>query len=100
MPAGRGRLIRDQPHVDTALLGANQRLDDAGAGCQPIGTDQDFTFSVVDRADCEGSAVLLGGEADRDRRNATDETGTAGKNPPITSERAIRNTLRRLQLYR
>jgi hypothetical protein len=70
-PPARGRLIRDQPNVAAALLGPDQRLDDARPGRQAIGTDQDFMFSIVDRADREGGTVFLGGEADRDRRSGT-----------------------------
>src|SRR5208282_6285080 len=44
------------------------RLDNLGASRQPVGADQYFALRVVYRADREGSAVFLGGKADRDSR--------------------------------
>src|SRR5205085_11531445 len=54
--------------VDTALLGADQRFDDAGAGDHAIGANQNFALCVVDRAHSESRAVVLGCKADRDGR--------------------------------
>jgi hypothetical protein len=59
--------VRNQPNIDAPLLGPNQRLDDAGPGCEAVSTDQNFMLGVVDGADREGGTVLLGREARRER---------------------------------
>jgi hypothetical protein len=54
------------PDINPAFLRADQRLYDPRASRQPIGADQDFALSVVDRADRKRCAVLLGSEANSD----------------------------------
>jgi hypothetical protein len=61
-----GRLVSDQLDINTADLGADQRLDDPGAGCQAVGADQDLAPGVVDGADRKRCAIFLRGKANRD----------------------------------
>lgn len=61
-------LNRDQPTANAALLGADQRLDDAGASRQPVGDDQDLPLGAVNRAGRGCCAVFLWGKANGDGR--------------------------------
>ena len=61
-----GAVLSAMVSINPAFLGADQRLNDAGAGRQPVGADQDLALSVVDRADCERRAVFFGSKATRD----------------------------------
>ena len=60
--ARRG-LVGNQPNVDAALLGVDQRLDDAGPVGQAIGADKDLMLGVADRSIGKGGTIFLGREA-------------------------------------
>jgi len=47
-------LSGDQPHVDAVPFGVEERIHDAGIGCQAVRVGQNFALGVVDRAngDC------------------------------------------------
>ena len=91
------RLVGDQANIDAALLGTDQRLDDARAGGEPIGADQDLTLGIVDRPVGKAAQSSSGEKQTAIAAPAaTDEAGNTGERLARARERerAAANTHR------
>jgi|SRR6516165_7709375 len=59
--------VGDQLDINTPLLGPDEAFDDPGPNGQGVRIHEHLALGAVDRIDCKGGAVFLGGKANRDR---------------------------------
>jgi hypothetical protein len=94
-PTARCALVGNQPDIDPALFGPDQRLNDARPGGEAIGANEDLVLGMsigrIAKAAQSSSGAKQTATAASD---VTEGAGSAGDNTPKTSEITSINTLR------
>jgi hypothetical protein len=93
-PAPARRLpIGDHLDVSPAFLGPDQRPDNPGADCQPVGANEDLAYGALNRRTAKASQFSSGAKQTATvASDAAEATGRAGERIPIPSSTGNPNT--------